>query len=65
MIFISGNVSFFYDIVKLYEFQEKRNMAYKQGPIAKSEDFGDDFNGSQGRNIEYYGGRRAKVDDFH
>ena len=65
MIFIFGNVLFFDDIVNLYEFHEKRNIEYQQGRIAKSEDFHDDFRGSQGRNIEYQQGPRAKVDDFH
>ena len=55
----------FYDIVNLYECQEKRNIAYWQGPRAKSEDFRDDFRGSQGRNNDYYGRHTAKVDDFH
>ena len=65
MIFIFGNVLFFYDIVNLYEFHEKRNIEYQQGRIAKSEDFHDDLKGSQGENIEYQQGRTAKVDVFH
>ena len=35
------------------------------GRRAKSEDFHDDLRGSQGRNIEYYLGSRAKIDVFH
>ena len=48
-----------------YELQEKQNIEYYWGRIAKSEEFHDDLRGSQGRNIEYQQGRRAKVDVFH
>ena len=48
-----------------YELQEKQNIEYYWGPIAKSEEFHDDLRGSQGENIEYQQGRKAKVDVFH
>ena len=54
MIFIFGNVWLFDDIFNLYEFQEKLNIEYELGRRANSEDFHDDFRGSQGRNIKYY-----------
>ena len=65
MIFIFANVCLFDDIFNLYEFHEKQNIEYQLGRRAKSEDFHDDFRGSQGRNIEYQQGPRAKVDVFH
>ena len=65
MIFIFANVWFFGDLFNLYEFQEKQNIEYQLGRRAKSEDFHDDWRGSQGRNIEYQWGRIAKVDVFH
>ena len=65
MIVIFVNVWFFDDIFNLYEFQEKQNIEYQLAPRAKSEDFHDDLRGSQGRNIEYYLGRRATVDVFY
>ena len=56
---------FFYDIFNVYEFQEKENIEYYWGRIAKSKDYHDDWRGSQGRNIEYQQGRKAKVDFLH
>ena len=35
------------------------------GRRAKSKDFHYDLKGSQGRDIEYYWGRKVKVDVFH
>ena len=51
-------------IFNVYEFQEKQNIEYYQGRRSKSEDYHDDWRGSQGRNIEYQQGRRVKVDVF-
>ena len=65
MIFIFGNALFFDDIFNLYECQEKLNIEYQLGRRAKSEDSHDDLRGSEGRNIEYYQGPRAKVYVFH
>ena len=65
MIFMFANVWLFDDMFKLYEFQEKQNIEYYQGRMSKSEDFHDDWRGSQGENIEYQQGPRAKVDVFH
>ena len=53
MIFMFANVWFFDDMFNSYELQEKQNIEYYQGRIAKSEEFHDDLRGSQGRNIEY------------
>ena len=53
MIFIFANVWFFDYIFNVYKFQEKQNIEYYWGHIAKSEEFHDDLRGSQGRNIEY------------
>ena len=65
MIFMFANVQLFDDMFNSYELQEKQNIEYYWGRITKSEEFHDDFRGSQGRNIEYQQGRRAKVDVFH
>ena len=65
MIFIFANVWCFDDMFNSYELQEKQNIEYYWGRIAKSEEFHDDLRGSQGRNIEYWQGRRAKVDVLH
>ena len=53
MIFMFANVWLFDDMFNSYELQEKQNIEYYWGRIAKSEDFHDDLRGSQGRNIEY------------
>ena len=53
LILIFANVWFSDDIFNVYEFQEKQNIEYYWGRIAKSEDFHDDWRGSQGENIEY------------
>ena len=53
MIFMFANVWFFDDLSNLYEFREKQNIEYYWGRIAKSEEFHDDWRGSQGENIEY------------
>ena len=53
MTFIFANVLFFDDIFNVYEFQEQQNIEYYRGRRAKSEDFHDNWRGSQGRNIEY------------
>ena len=65
MIFIFANVWFFDDIFNLYEFEEKHNIEYQLRHKVKNEDVHDDLRGSQGRNIEYYWGLRAKVDVCH
>ena len=65
MIFMFANVWLFDDMFNVYEFQEKQNIEYYWGRRSKSEDFHDDWRGSQGDNIEYQWGRRAKVDVFH
>ena len=56
---------FFNDIFNFYEFQEKQDIEYWLRPRAKSEDSHDDLRRSEGRNIEYYWGRRAKINEFH
>ena len=53
MIFMFANVWLFHDMFNSYELQEKQNIEYYWGHIAKSEDFHDDWRGSQGENIEY------------
>ena len=53
MIFMFANVWLFDDMFNSYELQEKQNIEYCWGRMAKSEDFHDDWRGSQGRNIEY------------
>ena len=53
MIYMFANVWLFDNLFNLYEFQEKLNIEYYLGHIAKSEEFHDDLKGSQGRNIEY------------
>ena len=53
MIFMFANVWLFDDMFNSYELQEKQNIAYYWGPMSKSEDFHDDWRGSQGENIEY------------
>ena len=53
MIFMFANVWFFDDMFNSYELQEKQNIEYYWGHIAKSEEFHDDLRGSQGENIEY------------
>ena len=53
MISMFANVWFFDDMFNSYELQEKQNIEYYWGRIAKSEDFHDDWRGSQGENIEY------------
>ena len=64
-IFIFANVWLFDDILNVYEFQEKQNIEYYWGRKSNSEDFHDDWRGSQGENIEYQQGRTAKVYVFH
>ena len=49
MIFIFENVWFVNAIFDLYEFLEKLNIEYQEGRRAKSEDFHNDFIGSQTR----------------
>ena len=53
MISMFANVWLFDDMFNSYELQEKQNIEYYWGHIAKSEDFHDDWRGSQGENIEY------------
>ena len=53
LILLFANVWFVDDIFNVYEFQEKQNIEYYWGSISKSEDFHDDWRGSQGENIEY------------
>ena len=53
MIDIFANVWLFDDLFNLYEFQENQTIEYYWGRRAKSEDFHDDWRGSQGENIEY------------
>ena len=53
MIFMFANAWLFDDMFNSYELQEKQNIEYYPGCIAKSEDFHDDWKGSQGENIEY------------
>jgi hypothetical protein len=53
MIFMFANVWLFDDMFNSYELQEKQNIEYYWGRIAKSEEFHDDLRGSQGENIEY------------
>ena len=53
MIFMFANVLCFDDMFNSYELQEKQNIEYYWGHIAKNEDSHDDLRGSQGRNIEY------------
>ena len=53
LILIFANVLFFDDIFNVYEFQEKHNIEYYWGRTSTSEDFHDDWRGSQGENIEY------------
>ena len=53
LIFMFANVWLFDDMFNSYELQEKQNIEYYRGRIAKSEDFNDDWRGSQGENIEY------------
>ena len=53
LILIFTNVWFFDYIFNVYEFQEKQNIEYYWGLSAKSQDFHDDWRGSQGENIEY------------
>ena len=65
MIFMFANVQLFDDMFNSYELQEKQNIEYYWGRIAKSEEFHDDWRGSQGENIEYQQGPRAKVDVLH
>ena len=65
MIFIFANAWFFYDIFRLYEFEEKLNIEYQLGGRAKREDFHDDLRGSLGQNIEYQQGGKAKIYVFH
>ena len=65
MICMFANEWLFDDMFNSYELQEKRNIEYYWGSIAKSEDLHDDWRGSQGENIEYQQGRRAKVHVFH
>ena len=65
MIFMFANVQLFDDMFNSYELQEKQNIEYYWGRIAKSEEFHDDLRGSQGENIEYQQGSRAKVDVLH
>ena len=65
MIFMFANVWLFDDMFNSYELQEKQNIEYYWGCIAKSEEFHDDWRGSQGENIEYQQGPIAKVDVLH
>ena len=65
MIFMFANLQLFDDMFNSYELQEKQNIEYYWGRIAKSEDFHDDLRGSQGRNIEYQQGPRAKKYVLH
>ena len=53
MIFMFANVWLFDDMFNSYELQEKQNIEYYWGRIAKSEEFHNDLRGSQGENIEY------------
>ena len=53
MISMFANVWFFDDMFNSYELQEKQNIEYYLGHTSKSEDFHDDWRGSQGENIEY------------
>ena len=53
MIFMFANVWLFDDMFNSYELQEKQNIEYYWGRRSKSEDFHDDWRGSQGENIEY------------
>ena len=53
MTYMFANVCRFDDMFNSYEFQEKQNIEYYRGRIAKSEEFHDDLRGSQGENIEY------------
>ena len=53
MILIFANVWCFHNILNVYEFQEKKNIEYYWVRMPKSEDFHDDWRGSQGGNIEY------------
>ena len=53
MIFMFANVLLFDDMFNSYELKEKQNIEYYWGSIAKSEDFHDDWKGSQVRNIEH------------
>ena len=52
MIFMFANVWFF-DMFNSDELQEKSNIEYYWGCIAKSEECHDDLRSSQGENIEY------------
>ena len=65
MIYMFANVCLFDNIFNSYELQEKQNIEYYWGRIAKSEEFHDDLRGSQGENIEYQQGRKPKVDVLH
>ena len=47
MVFMFANVWLFDDMFNSYEFQEKQNIEYYWGRIAKSEEFHDDLRGSQ------------------
>ena len=53
MISTFANVCLFDDMFNSYELQEKQNIEYYRGSMAKSEEFHDDLRGSQGENIEY------------
>ena len=53
MVIMFANVLLFNDMFNVYEFWEKQNIEYYWGLRSKSEDFHDDWRGSQGRNIEY------------
>ena len=53
LILIFANVWFLDNMFNVYEFQEKQNIEYYWGRMAKNEELHDDVRGSQGRNIEY------------
>ena len=64
MIFMFANVWLFDDMFNSYELQEKQNIHYYWGTMSKSEEFHDDWRGSQRENIKYQQGLKAKVDIF-